>query len=66
MISVCPSCSGIDIELLEEKFGKENIEVSCIGECGGIDGMVIGYANGKYIETETEDEFIEEIKKSSK
>ena len=66
MISVCPTCSGIDIELLEEKFGKENIEVSCIGECGGIDGMVIGYANGKYIETETEEEFIEEIEKSSK
>lgn len=66
MISVCPSCSGIDIELLEEKFGKENIEVSCIGECGGIDGMVIGYANGKYIETETEEEFIEEIEKSTK
>jgi uncharacterized protein YuzB (UPF0349 family) len=66
MISVCPTCSGIDIELLEEKFGKENIEVSCIGECGGIDGMVIGYANGKYIETETEEEFIKEIEKSSK
>lgn len=66
MISVCPSCSGIDIEILEEKFGKENIEVSCIGECGGIDGMIIGYANGRYIESETEEEFLEKIEKSKK
>ncbi|WP_300381007.1 DUF1450 domain-containing protein [Clostridium sp.] len=66
MISVCPNCSGIDVELLEKKFGKENVEVSCIGECGGIDGMVIGYANGKYIESDTEEEFIKEIEKSKK
>lgn len=62
MISVCPVCSGIDIEKLEEKFGKDNVEVGCIGECGGRDGLIIGYANGKYIETETEEEFITEIK----
>ena len=61
MISVCPVYSGIDIEKLEEKFGKDNVEVGCIGECGGRDGLIIGYANGKYIETETEEEFISEI-----
>lgn len=61
MISVCPVCSGIDINKLELKFGTENVEVGCIGECGGIDGLFIGYANGKYIETETEEEFINQI-----
>lgn len=61
MISVCPVCSGIDIEKLELKFGADNLEVGCIGECGGRDGLVIGYANGKYIETETEEEFISQI-----
>ncbi|GAA0086170.1 DUF1450 domain-containing protein [Clostridium sp. MB05] len=61
MISVCPTCSGIEIEKLEEKFGKDNIEVSCIGECGGRDGLIIAYANGKYIEAETEEEFIKQI-----
>ncbi|MBE6054482.1 MAG: DUF1450 domain-containing protein [Clostridium sartagoforme] len=61
MISVCPVCSGIDIEKLELKFGSENIEVGCIGECGGRDGLVIGYANGNYIETETEEEFIKKV-----
>lgn len=63
MILVCPSCSGIDIEELELKFGAENIEVGCIGECGGRDNLVIGYYNGKYIETDTEEEFIKELRK---
>lgn len=61
MISVCPVCSGIDIDKLELKFGAENVEVGCIGECGGKDGLIIGYANGKYIESETEEEFISKI-----
>ena len=61
MISVCPVCSGVDIDKLELKFGKENVEVGCIGECGGRDGLVIGYANGSYIETETEEEFIKKV-----
>ena len=61
MITVCPSCSGIEVEKLEEKYGKENIEASCIGECGGLDNLVIGYCNGKFIETNTEEEFIKKI-----
>lgn len=62
MISVCPICSGIDVNKLELKFGNENVEVGCIGECGGKDGLIIGYSNGKYIEVETEEDFIKEIK----
>ena len=61
MITVCPVCSGIDIDKLELKFGSDNVEVGCIGECGGRDGLIIGYANGNYIGTETEEEFIQKI-----
>lgn len=61
MISVCPVCSGIDIEKLELKFGAENIEVGCIGDCGGRENLVIGYSNGKYIEANTEEDFINKI-----
>ena len=61
MISICPACSGIDVEKLEGKFGADHIEVGCIGECGGRDGLIIGYANGSYIEAETEEEFIKKI-----
>jgi len=61
MISVCPVCSGVDIDKLELKFGAENVEVGCIGECGGRDGLLIGYANGKYIEAETDEKFISQI-----
>lgn len=61
MISVCAGCSGVDIELLEKKFGKENIKVGCIGECGGRDGIIVGYAKGEFIEADTDEEFIEKI-----
>lgn len=61
MITVCPVCSGIDIDKLQLKFGDDKVEVGCIGECGGRDGLVIGYANGSYIETETEEEFIKKV-----
>ena len=43
MISVCPECSGINIDRLEKEFGKDNIDYRCIGECGGRDGIVLGY-----------------------
>ncbi|MBU5455327.1 DUF1450 domain-containing protein [Caproiciproducens sp. MSJ-32] len=64
MILVCPSCSGIDIEVLEEKFGKENIDTCCLGECGGIEGSVIGYLDGKFIEEDTEENFIKKIEEN--
>lgn len=63
MISVCPVCSGVDIDKLKLEFGAENVQVGCIGECGGRDGLLIGYANGKYIEAETEEEFVSQIEK---
>ena len=31
MISVCPECSGINIDRLEKEFGKDNIDYRCIG-----------------------------------
>lgn len=62
MISICPECSGVDIDKLEKAFGKENIDYRCIGECGGRDGIVIGYAKKSLIEAETDEEFIERIK----
>lgn len=62
MISICAGCSGIDFELLENTFGAEKIECSCIGECGGRDGLVIGYVDGEFVEAETDAEFIEKVK----
>lgn len=61
MVSVCSFCSGINLVELQEKVGKDNVQVGCIGECGGRDGLVIGYANGDFIEAETTEEFIEQV-----
>lgn len=62
MISICAGCSGIDFELLEKEFGAEKVECSCIGECGGRNGLVIGYVDGAFVEADTEEGFIEKVK----
>lgn len=62
MISVCPECSGIDIDKLEKEFGKDNIDYRCIGECGGREGIVLGYTKKTFIQAESDEEFIEIVK----
>lgn len=61
-ISICSECSGIDIDKLEKTFGKENIDYRCIGECGGREGIVIGFTKKTLIEAESDEEFIRKIK----
>lgn len=63
MITVCSECSGIDIDKLEKTFGKENIDYRCIGECGGREGLVLGFAKKTFIEAESDEEFIEIVKR---
>ena len=62
MIAICAGCSGADIDLLEKEFGVEKIECNCIGECGGRNGLVIGYVDGKFVEANDDLEFIEKAK----
>lgn len=64
MISICHHCSGVDYDKLKLVVGEENISTTCIGECGGRDGLSIGYISGDFIEAETEEEFLELAKKS--
>lgn len=61
-ISICSECSGIDIDKLEKEFGKENIDYRCIGECGGRDGIMLGYTKKTFIQAESDEEFIEIVK----
>lgn len=61
-ISICPECSGIDIDKLEENFGKEKLDYRCIGECGGREGIVIGFTKKTLIQEESDEEFIRKIK----
>lgn len=61
-ISICPECSGIDIDKLEKTFGKEKLDYRCIGECGGRDGIVLGYTKRTFIQAESDEEFIEIVK----
>lgn len=61
-ISICPECSGIDIDRLEKTFGKEKLDYRCIGECGGRDGMVLGYTKGTLIQAESDEDFIKIVK----
>jgi uncharacterized protein YuzB (UPF0349 family) len=63
MIRVCPNCTDVDIEKLEELV-PGNLEVECIGECGQHEGKFFGYINDELVIKETEEEFFEEVKKA--
>ncbi|MCK8060001.1 MULTISPECIES: DUF1450 domain-containing protein [unclassified Fusibacter] len=59
MIQVCPSCSNVSIDELIEKFGEKNVEIDCLSECGMNPENSFGYVNGKWVFTETEEDFLE-------
>ncbi|AIF51085.1 hypothetical protein [Pelosinus sp. UFO1] len=63
MIRVCPNCTDVDIDKLEELV-PGNLEVECIGECGQHEGKFFGYINDELVIKETEEEFFEEVKKA--
>lgn len=63
MIRVCPNCTDVDIEKLEELV-PGNLEVECIGECGQHEGKFFGYINDELVIKETEEEFFEEVNKA--
>jgi uncharacterized protein YuzB (UPF0349 family) len=57
MIQVCPSCSNVSIDELEEKYGEDLIEINCLSECGMNAEMSFGYVNGKWVLVDTEEAF---------
>ncbi|GMB00281.1 hypothetical protein [Pelosinus sp. IPA-1] len=63
MIRVCPNCTDVDIDKLEELV-PGNLEVECIGECGQHEGKFFGYINDELVVKETEEEFFEEVNKA--
>lgn len=63
MIRVCPNCTDVDIDKLEELV-PGNVEVECIGECGQHEGKFFGYINDELVIKETEEEFFEEVNKA--
>jgi len=63
MIRVCPNCTDVDIDKLEELV-PGNLEVECIGECGQHEGKFFGYINDELVIKETEQEFFEEVNKA--
>lgn len=62
MISLCPSCSNIDMEHLESLVDASLIEETCLGLCGANFDKSIAYVKGQWIEVDTEEEFFETLK----
>ncbi|MGL5149735.1 MAG: DUF1450 domain-containing protein [Clostridium sp.] len=62
MVTICPGCSNVDYDKLVELVGRENVECTCIGYCGGIDGDSIGFIDGEFVQVSTEEEFFEMCK----
>ena len=60
MIRVCGYCSNVDIDAIKTLVGDENVEVGCIGQCGQ---EFVAYINDELIETSTEEELLDYIKR---
>lgn len=61
MIRVCPTCSNVDVDKLEELV-PDNVEVECIGECGQHEGKSFGFINDELVIKDSEEEFFEAVK----
>lgn len=62
MILICPGCSGIDIDLLRDKFKEEKIVCGCIGECSGrVDESIVAFVNNIFVEAKNQDDFIRKV-----
>jgi len=64
MIRVCPSCSCVDVDELEKIVPEDKLEVSCLGQCGGVEDQTIGYVNGEFVAVDSEEEFFKVVKES--
>lgn len=62
MVNICPNCSNVDIEKIQLLVGEDNVELGCIGQCGQ---EFCALVNDELIEASSEEELIDEIKKSS-
>lgn len=60
MIRICSYCSNVDMEKIINIVGEENVEVGCIGQCGQ---EFVAYVNDELIETSTEEELLDYIKR---
>lgn len=61
MIRVCPTCSNVDVDKLEE-IAPDNVAVICIGECGKHEGKSFGFINDELVIRDSEADFFEAVK----
>ena len=52
--------TNVDIDAIKTIVGDENVEVGCIGQCGQ---EFVAYINDELIETSTEEELLDYIKR---
>ncbi|MGL4773627.1 MAG: DUF1450 domain-containing protein [Clostridium sp.] len=64
MIVICPNCSNIDYDKLKDVVGEENIDCCCMGYCSQSDDQTVGYIDGEFVQTYSEEEFLKKCKES--
>ena len=60
MIRICPYCSNVNIEEIKILVGDDNVEEGCIGQCGQ---EFVAYVNDELIETSSEEELLDYIRR---
>lgn len=62
MIVICPNCSNVDYDSLIKIAGEENVDTCCIGQCAQIEGQTVGYIDGEFVTTYSEEDFLNKCK----
>lgn len=63
MVRVCPSCSRVDVEKLQELLQDMDLQVECIGECGQHEDQSFGYINDELVIKDSEEEFLAAVRR---
>lgn len=63
MIKVCEHCSNINIDVLKEAVGEDQVQVTCIENCAAYKTEAYGYVNDELIVAENTEAFIKTVTK---
>ncbi len=64
MVRVCPSCSHVDVEKLQDMLQELDLQVECIGECGQHEDQSFGYINDELVIKDSEEEFLDVVRRN--
>lgn len=63
MVKICGTCSNVNVEKLKSVLSPDQLEVTCVFGCSSYEGKSFGFINGNLVVSDTEQDFLEVVKK---